>query len=343
MTQIACVSVLIPTLNEEKFIGNCLKSIVFQWPPEQLEIIVIDGESCDKTLDIVREFMEEYNFIKIINNPHKTVPYALNAGIRSSSGDIIIRLDAHAKYDPNYISECVKELTNGNAFNVGGPIVTQPGKKSYLGYAISYALACKFGVGNSKFRVAKVIGEVDTVPFGAFRRDVFEKIGFFNTNLTRNQDIEFNSRIRKNGGKIICSPNIQSTYYCRSDLKSLARQNYLTGMWSMYTTSIAAYSLSLRHYIPLIFVLSIVISFILIPFFEGAFFILVFILALYFSTSVFFSLNLGKRFGFKFSFVLPIVFLTLHLSRGIGSLIGLLTLKRFHRFKINEVPKSHAL
>jgi len=169
-------------------------------------------------------------------------------------------LDAHTYYDKNYISKCVETLNQVDAHNVGGPIETLPGDDTLKAKAIALATSHPFGVGNSKFRTSCEAQYVDTVPFGAFRREVFEKIGLFNEHLPRNQDIELNNRISKFGWKIYLNPDIKSYYYNRGTLKGLWKQNFINGQWNIFTHALTNNPLSIRHYIPFIFVASITVG-----------------------------------------------------------------------------------
>ena len=192
------VSVVMPVYNEEKYIKNCLDSLLLQdYPIEKMEWIFVDGLSKDKTKDILLEYKNKYpELIKVFDNKNKTVPYAMNIGIKEAKGKYIVRLDAHADYNKDYISKCVYYLDTTDADNVGGIAITK--SRGFTGNAIAMMLSSKFGVGNSQFRTNGHSGYVDTVPFGAFRKEVFEKWGGYDERLTRNQDNEMNYRIRKN-------------------------------------------------------------------------------------------------------------------------------------------------
>lgn len=323
------ISVIIPVRNEEKHIAECIESVMAQtYPKEEMEVLLIDGRSEDNTGQIIETYMQQYPFIKMIENPHKIVPSALNIGIKASKGDIIIRMDAHTYYDKNYISKCIETLEKIDADNVGGPIFTLPGDNTLIAKAIALATSHPFGVGNSKFRTSNKAQYVDTVTFGAFRREIFEKVGLFNEKLIRNQDIELNSRIRKIGGKIFLNPEIKSYYYNQSNLKGLWRQNFRTGMWNIFTKAANRGSLSIRHFVPLVFILSLVLGIILSLLHPIGIYLLCIICGIYFLASIFFSLKVGFGRNSKTILFLPIVFWTLHFSYGLGSLIGILKLRQ---------------
>ena len=321
----AFVSVIIPVRNEEKYIAGCMESIVSQtYSKACMEILLVDGLSDDGTRQIIKSYVDKYPYIRILDNDKRIPPTALNIGIRASKGDIIVRMDAHTKYDRDYITNCVEVLRQVVADNVGGPIVTMPGDDTVVARAIAVATSNSFGVGNSKFRTSQKAQYVDTVPFGAFRKQVFDRVGLFNERLIRNQDIELNARIRKAGGKIYLDPRIRSYYYNRTTLKSLWIQNFRNGMWNIFTHAVSGNPLSMRHYIPLFFVLCLIggtCSLFFSPF--GLFFLGPVILSHLFA-SLFFSVRLGLKHGRRLIVPLVAVFFTLHFSYGYGSFWGLL-------------------
>ncbi|MEG2770954.1 MAG: glycosyltransferase family 2 protein, partial [Alistipes sp.] len=198
------ISIICPIYNEERYIAKCIDSILTQdFPHAEIEVFFIDGMSSDNTRSIVGKYANKYPFIYLLDNPQRVVPFALNIGIRASKGEVIIRLDAHASYPNNYVSALVSNLVRLKADNVGGVCQTLPTNNNAESVAIAEALSCCFGMGNSYFRIGATKERlVDTVPFGCFRRDIFDRIGLFDEELIRNQDDEFNGRIVKNGGKI---------------------------------------------------------------------------------------------------------------------------------------------
>lgn len=326
------VSIIIPERNEVDHISECIESIVAQtYPQDSLEVLIVDGMSTDGTREIIKKYCDKYPFIKLLDNPKKIVPRALNLGIRKAKGDIIVRMDAHAYYNKDYVLKCVEALNKTDAANVGGPIATLPGSDTLVGKAISLATSNSFGVGNSKFRTADKAQYVDTLAFGAFRKEIFEKVGLFNEKLVRNQDIELNSRIIKAGEKIYLNPQIKSYYYNRSTLKGLWKQNFGTGMWNIFTLSINKQALSMRHFIPPAFILSLLGS-LALPIVNPLFFhIFLFIISVYLITSTVVSLRLALKNDYETISILPITFATLHFSYGLGSLWGLVRLGNFRK------------
>ena len=216
-----------------------------------MEILIADGMSDDNTRQILSDYAAEHGCIRFFQNPKKFVPAGLNILISKSKGMAILRLDAHSRYPADYISKCVRALNQYKADNVGGCCVTLAQEETTLGKAIVLVLSHRFGVGNSLFRLGvKAPTQVDTVPFGCFRRSVFDRIGMFNEHLVRNQDIEFNLRLKKAGGKILLLPDIVSHYYARSDLQSFARNNFRNGFWVIYSMKFARLPCSVRRFGP---------------------------------------------------------------------------------------------
>lgn len=322
------ISIIIPVRNEERYIKKCIDSLLLQdYPFEYLEIIFVDGLSTDNTKRIIEEYMKNYNFINLLINQNKTVPYAMNIGIENCKGEYIIRMDAHSEYQHNYISKCVEKLQKVDADVVGGLAITKG--NGVVGKAIAKLLSSPFGVGNAKFRINSKSGYVDTVPFGAFKREVFEKYGGYDTRLTRNQDNEMSYRVRKNGGKIYLSDEIKFTYYCRDNIKDLSKMGFQNGKWNIITNHLVPGSMSIRHFIPFIFVLSLLIGIPLLIFQIGIFkelFILE--LIIYTIVNLYFSFKYSK-FNFLDIIILFVLHPLFHISYGFGSVIGILSLYKY--------------
>lgn len=315
------VSIVMPVYNEERYIESCIASLLQQdFPKKQMEWIFVDGGSSDDTVPIIKHYMNKHpELIKLYDNPNKTVPYAMNIGIKASVGKYIIRLDAHSEYAKDYISKCVYYLENTDADNVGGVVETKG--KGYMGKAIALMLSSKFGVGNSQFRTNGKGGYVDTVPFGAFRREVFEKYGLYNEKLTRNQDNELNYRIRKNGGKIYMAKDIKVTYYCRDTIKGIARMAIKNGKWNVITMKMCPGAMGVRHFVPLVFLLSLITLPLLSIFIKSFIYLVLCEIALYVLLDLIYSIKAVKEV--KQIPLLFILFPIFHLSYGFGSLIGL--------------------
>lgn len=332
------VSVVMPIYNEARYIDKCVQSLLKQdYDLASMEWIFVDGNSTDDTVKRLENYKRQYpNLIIIKDNPHRIVPYGMNIGIASSKGKYIVRLDAHADYKEDYISKCVHYLDTIDVDNVGG--ITETKASGFTGNCIAKMLSSRFGVGNSEFRTNGRSGYVDTVPFGAFRREIFSKYGGYDERLVRNQDNEMNYRIRKNGGKIYLADDIHFSYYCRDSIKGISDMARKNGMWNVITMKLCPGSMGMRHFIPLIFVLSIVGLGILGFFFNPFWQLLYAELCSYLLLDVVFSMKLAN--SIKELFMIIILFPTFHISYGIGSLKGIFKLlsKEYHDVSYT-VPK----
>lgn len=257
MEEFKFVSVVMPIRNEADSIEDTIQSLLKQdYPADRFEILIADGISIDGTEKIVRNFAENNSKIKYIRNYGKIVPTGLNLAIEKSIGEVILRMDAHSYYPDNYISKLVLALEEYQADNVGCVIETIPANNSPMARAIAAGLSSPFGVGNSMFRVGvNKPMEVDTVPFGCFRREVFDKIGLFDEELVRNQDDEFNARMIKNGLRIVLIPDLECRYQARSNFRMLARMLYQYGLFKPLVNMKLKQVATLRQLVPLLLVI----------------------------------------------------------------------------------------
>lgn len=318
------VSVIIPARNEEKFIEKCIESfLTCDYPKELIEVIVVDGMSEDRTREIVTEISRRDDRVLLVHNERKITPVALNIGVKASKGEYIFFSGAHSEMPSDYISRCIKHAIETGADNVGGVMKTEPRVESAVGIAISKVLSSPLGVGGAKFRtgVSKPT-EVDTVPFGCYKREVFDRIGYFNEKLVRNQDIEFNLRLKRAGGKIILFPDIELTYYSRSTFKELWKNNFANGFWIITGAKYADNPFSIRHLIPLVFVLTLLIGIVFWVFFSIIGKLLVMILCVYLFLMLIESFSKGESLSVTLLMILA--FPILHISYGIGSLCAVI-------------------
>jgi len=327
---ITLVSVIIPCINEERYIGKCLDSLVSQdYPKEKMEVFVVDGMSEDRTREVINKYVEKYSFFKLLDNPKKFTPFALNTGIRNSKGEIIIRMDAHATYIKDYISKCVKYSKEYGADNIGGTVKIIPKTNTLIAKTIALSLSNPFGVGNAYYKsgYSKEPRWVDTVFGGCYKRGIFAKIGLFNENLVRSQDMEFNLRLKRAGGKILLVPDIVSYYYPKSNLKDFFLHNIKDGIWAIYPLKFVKMPFKLRHYIPLIFVSGLLGTGLLAIFFPTFFWLFLIAVGLYFLANIYFSIQIiGKEKDIRFLFLMPLAFATRHIGYGLGSVWGLIKL-----------------
>ena len=319
------ITVICPVYNEKKYISACIESVIqSDYPKDLMELYFIDGMSPDGTASIIKEYSEKYPYIKLLENPHKTVPYALNLAIDQSIGDLIIRLDAHAIYPKNYFLDLVKWQMKLDADNVGGLCRTLPAQKTPVAHAIAEAVSSKFGMGNAYFRIGtSQVRKVDTVPFGCFKRDLFERIGKFDVELTRNQDDEFNGRIVKNGGSVYLIPHIVSDYYARDTIRKVSQMFYQYGLFKPLVNKKLGSPATLRQFAPPVFVLGLFFGLIL-SFVSHVFMIpFVVIMAVYLFTALDYGRKAGNKWGdWKLVLWMPIVYFVIHVSYGWGYLRG---------------------
>jgi glycosyltransferase involved in cell wall biosynthesis len=228
------VSVIIPARNEERFVASCLESVIAgSYPHELIEILVVDGKSDDRTREIVQQFSARYGSIKLLDNPAAIVPNGMNIGIGVARGEVIVRMDAHALYPPDYIEQLVTGLLSLGADNVGGVCLARPASDRPQARAVALILSDRFGVGNSDHRVGggDQPAEVDTVPFGCYRREVFDRIGSYDEMFVRNQDDELNSRLKIAGGRVFLLPHVKIEYFTRPSLRKMALMLYQYGYY----------------------------------------------------------------------------------------------------------------
>lgn len=319
------VSIVIPMRNEERFVERCLDSILQQiGERDDIEILCIDGDSSDRTRELVQQYVNRDPRVQLLHNPQRIVPTALNLSLRTARGRFVMRLDCHAEYAPDYVEATLAALERTGADIIGGYMTTRPASDTAAGRAIAAATSSRFGVGGSAFRTGGEEQEVDALPFGTFRREVFDRFGEFDERLVRNQDIEFYSRVRIGGGKVMLSPKIRLTYFTRSTFAGLRQQAFNNGMWNPYTVYITGGGLRLRHFVPLAFVLSVVVLSVLGFFWRPAWWLLGVELALYFALALAGAVSIARRVGTSTLLTLA-AFVQLHIWYGLGSLWGVLT------------------
>ncbi len=255
------VSIIVPCYNEEKTIHLLLDSIYTQtWPKSALEVIIADGLSTDRTRQKIQEFQAAHPdlAIRVVDNPRRIIPAALNCALAAASGDYVVRLDGHSQPAADYVERCLADLTGGCGELVGGIWLIRPGSSGWMALSIAEAAAHPLGVGDAFYRYATRPAFVDTVPFGAYRRDLIAKVGGFDETLLTNEDYEFNTRVRQSGGRIWLDPAIHSVYYARSSLAALAQQYGRYGYWKYQMLRRYPRTLRWRQALPPVFVLGLI-------------------------------------------------------------------------------------
>ncbi|MCX8062626.1 MAG: glycosyltransferase family 2 protein [Anaerolineales bacterium] len=320
---------IIPCYNEQETIASLLWAIYRQtYPIEQIEVIIADGMSTDHTRQVVEAFVAEHPglAVQLIENPERVIPKALNRAIDHARGEIILRLDAHSMPNEDYIQRCVAALEKKLGENVGGMWEIEAGENTWIARSIAIAAAHPFGVGDARYRVGGKAQYVDTVPFGAFWKSLFERIGKFNESLLTNEDYEFNTRIRLNGGKIWFDPAIRTKYFARKTLAELTKQYWRYGYWKAKMVRLYPKTLRWRQLLPPLFVFSLLILLLLAPFFPLVRFGLVFEIGFYFL--ILFVVGAKEALARKalyLMFGLPMSMATMHLAWGAGFLWSMVT------------------
>jgi glycosyltransferase involved in cell wall biosynthesis len=322
------ISVIVPCRNERRHIREFLDSVLAQKvdPQIEVEILVADGMSNDGTREILREYALQHSNVRTIDNPGRIVSTGLNAAIQAAAGDLIIRMDAHTTYAPDYIRECVRAAAESGADNVGGPWVATG--HGLIGRAIAAAFRVPFCTGGGKAHDPAYEGEIDTVYLGCWPRSVFDKAGLFDPELVRNQDDEFNFRLLRAGGKVWQSPSIKSSYTPRASLWALFRQYLQYGFWKVAVMRKHRALASWRHLVPLMFVLANVflLAVAAIPSGLRSYALLAWtaMLAIYLSLALVAASGAARRDGWDIFPILPVVFLIYHIAYGLGFLLGLI-------------------
>jgi glycosyltransferase involved in cell wall biosynthesis len=322
----AVVTVIVPCRNEERFIGQCLDAIVWNdYPKDRLEVLVVDGMSQDRTREIVADYERRHTFIRLLENPKKSIPAAMNIGVRHAKGETIIKMDAHSTCQPDHISACVQYQREYRAENVGGVCRILPGARSTVARAIALGLAHPFGSGNALIKVgADKPAWADTAAFGCYRREVFDRIGLFNEKLLGSSDMDVNVRIRAAGGGILLVPEIVIDYSADATLRAFWKHNFADGVWATYVLKFRSKAWSWRHWVPLAFV-SGLLGCLLLSAVSAYFFYLFCLMAggyLLASIGASAQVSVRKRTP-KYMLALPVVFAIRHVAHGVGALFGL--------------------
>ncbi len=321
------ITVICPVYNEEENIENVLKFFINSKPQEK-ELIIVDGGSTDRTVNIVSEWTNKFPNIKLLHNENKYVPFALNLAIRNSSGNPIVRLDAHTDYEPDYFLKILETFQKTNADIVGGPMV----KRGITTFqkAVAYVTSSTFGIGDSKIHKSDYDGESDHVYLGAWKRSLFDDIGYFDDRLIRNQDDEFHYRAKSLGKKIYLSSSIRSYYYPRKNIRALFKQYFQYGLYKPIVLGKISSEIKLRHLIPALFTIYLIT----LPFLLNINLFFLLPLLIYFVINLIFTLRSNGVFIERV--LVFILFPVIHFAYGFGSILGFIKI-----FKENTFEKFH--
>jgi glycosyltransferase involved in cell wall biosynthesis len=321
------VSVVVPCYNEQATIRTLLEAVYTQtYPRQNIEVIIADGRSSDQTRAEIAAFRSLHHDLQVsvVDNREQTIPAGLNRAILASQGEYIVRLDAHSAPYPDYVSRCVDALAAGLGDNVGGVWEICPGGKDWQARAIAAAAAHPLGVGDARYRLGGSPQAVDTVPFGAFRRALVDRVGLFDENLLTNEDYEFNVRVRRAGGKVWFDPAIRSTYYARSSFIALAQQYWRYGYWK--ARMLRRYPETFRwRQLAGAFILSFLVLVVLGLFFSWAWWLLALEVTLYSLALLGAGVQVARRAG-DFALILgvPLAIATMHFAWGSAFLWSLI-------------------
>lgn len=318
------VSLILPVRNEAVYINDALVSILEQdYSLDHIETLISDGMSTDDTRVTIHNFAALHPSlkIKILDNPGRIVPTGMNIALRQAKGEIIIRVDGHCTIAPDYVSKCTEHIQNEDVDGVGGPMESIG--ETPMAKAIAIGMSSPFGVGNSSFRTTSGKNMlVDTVPFPAYSRRIIEYAGFYDEELVRNQDDEYNYRIRELGGKILMANDVRSTYFSRTSLKGLWRQYFQYGFWKVRVMQKHPRQMSLRQFVPPAFTLSL-LGAVVPALLTGNYYLSIVVPVFYLLANFGVSILIASQRGWKYLKWLPFIFAILHLSYGLGFLAGL--------------------
>ena len=327
MTRQPIVSVIIPCRNEREFIGECLDSIIANdYPNDKLEVLVVDGMSEDGSRQIVQEYTQRHLFIKLLDNPKRIIPAAFNTGIGHSTGEVIIITSGHSTYNNDYITACVKSLGEYGADNVGGVLTNVPGVDTAIAKSIALSLSHPFGAGNSYVRTGSPKPRwADTAGFGCYKREVFDRIGLYNEDLTRSSDMDLNVRLRAAGGKILLVPDIVAHYRTDPTLRAFFKHNFVDGLWAVYPLKFGSRTFYWRHLGPLTFLLSLAGSLVASLLFAALWWLLLGIVGAYVLVNTTSTIQIAVREKrLRYLATVPPAFVTRHVAYGLGSIYGLI-------------------
>lgn len=334
------VTVVMPVRNEARFIARSLGAVLAQdYPAHRMEVIVADGMSTDGTRDIIKSLQVKHRNLRLIDNGGQIVPTGLNAALARIQGRIFARVDGHCEIHRDYVSRCVEHLENDGVDGVGGPLETVG--ETGIAKVISVAMSSKFGVGNSAFRtVSDKTMLADTIAFPVYTRAIVERVGLFDEELVRNQDDDYNYRLRKIGAKLLLAADVRSRYYSRNSIRSLWRQYFQYGYWKVRVMQKHPRQMRPRQFVPPLFVAALLLTAIVSPFSPIGAWLFALTAGSYALANLAASVITARNQRWEALPLLPIVFATLHLAFGCGFLFGLI--RFWNRWGDHESRRSGA-
>lgn len=326
------VSIIVPMYNEERYVQQFVQCMISQdYPPDRLEVLLVDGGSSDGTLEIARQVAQQHGHFRLLHNPGRTQPCGVNTGVMEARGQYVSRADVHVGYPPDYIRACITAMQSYDVGCVGGVINTQPGDDSHVARAIAIVQSHPFGVGNSYDRISTKARIVDAVAFPTCRRELFERIGLYHELLPRHEDVEFYSRIRRAGGKLMVLPSIRTTYYSRPTIGGLLKQAWQNGYETALAWLVNHDCANARHWIPGLFVASLIVLGAAAPSWAFARWLLVLNAGAYLAALLISALHVGLTRGWRFVPVTAATFVLHHLAYGLATIAGTIELVRSYR------------
>lgn len=314
------VTIVVPCRNEERYIVECLDSILAcDYPSDRLEVLVVDGMSDDGTRAVLADYAARNPLVRMLDNPRRITPVALNLAIGAARGEVIVRMDAHVVYPRNYVSRLVAALDEFGADNVGAVLRTLPANQTAMGKAIAIGMSHPFGVGTSYFRIGTDQPRwVDTIAFFCIRRATFDRVGMFDEELIRHQDGEFNARLIKSGGRILLIPDVVSYYYARATLRQVGRMFYQYGYFKPLVAKKLGRFMTVRQLIPPGFVLGVLVTGVAALLWKPALILFGLVAGSYagivLGSAVQTAMKQGPAVGAALAAVLPVI----HVSYGVG-------------------------
>jgi succinoglycan biosynthesis protein ExoA len=324
------VTVILPILNEERFIERALRSILNQGTPNfDLEILVIDGQSIDNSAQIVSRMAAADSRIRLLVNEAKKTPSALNIGLREARGEYVCILGSHAEYERNYVSACLKELLAHSAVGCSGRVLTLPSNETLQARLVAWTFAHPFGTSSRSFRTQRE-GYVDTVAYPVMLKQVLLEVSGYNEDLVRNQDNDMNQRLRAKGYKLFCTWKTHCIYYPVATNRRALNYAFRQGFWNLVSLRDNPSSMSTRHFVPFAFLTALIIAFVLataslfLPAHSNILFIAPFaaLMSLHLGVGCLAAIQVSIREKSVGACYLPLTFLALHLSYGAGTMYG---------------------